>query len=79
MAYWAAFVWDCAAVAVAPGTTGEILGGLAGLGHSDRGGRSENKVETADGPTFVTMALCLAWLIRYVCDYDKDSVVRARV
>ena len=78
MAYWAAFVWDCAAVAVAPGTTGEILGG-AGLGHSDRGGRSEDKVETADGPTFATMTLCLAWLIRYFCGYDKESVVCARV
>ena len=44
--------------------------GRAGLGHSDRGGRSADGVGTADGPTFTTMALCLSRLIRFLCDYD---------
>ena len=52
---------------------------LLGLGHSDRGGRPADGVGTADGLTFATMALCLAWLIRCLCGYDKDPVVRARV
>ena len=52
---------------------------LLGLGHSDRGGRSADGVGTADGPTFATMALCLAWLIRSLCDYDIYPVARARV
>ena len=52
---------------------------LLGLGHSDRGGRFADGVGTADGPTFATMALYLAWILRYLCGYDKDPVVCARV
>ena len=50
-----------------------------GLSHSDRGGRSEDGVGTADGPMFAIMALRLVWLISYLCGCDMYSVVRVRV
>ena len=52
---------------------------LLGLGHSDRGGRSADGVGTADGLTFATMALYLAWLIRSLCGYEIYPVVPVRV